>query len=77
MHTPEEIGIDDFQAERSPDRRYRTSPLQGLWTHGKGGYYHDGRFATLEDVVDHYDSFFNLGLSAGEKTSLIEYLKSL
>jgi hypothetical protein len=77
MHTPAEIGIDDFQAERSPDRRYRTSPLKGLWTHGKGGYYHDGRFATLEDVVDHYDSFFDLGLSAGEKASLIEYLKSL
>ncbi|HEX5604405.1 MAG TPA: hypothetical protein VFX63_17715, partial [Pyrinomonadaceae bacterium] len=26
MHTPEEIGIDDFQAKRSPDERYRTSP---------------------------------------------------
>ena len=35
MHTPEEIGIDDFQAERSPDRRYRTAPLRGLWTHRK------------------------------------------
>jgi hypothetical protein len=33
MHTPDEIGIDDFQANRAPDRRYRTSPLKGLWTH--------------------------------------------
>ena len=24
MHRPDEIGIDDFQANRSPDRRYRT-----------------------------------------------------
>ena len=55
MHTPEEIGIDDFQADRSPDERYRTAPLEGLWTHTKGGFYHDGRFATLADVVDHYD----------------------
>ena len=45
MHTPEEIGIDAFQADRSPDGHYRTSPLKGLWTHAKGGYYHDGRFA--------------------------------
>lgn len=77
MHTPAEIGIDDFQANRAPDRHYRTSPLQGLWTHMKGGFYHDGRFATLRDVVDHYNAFFNLGLTEEEINDLIEYLKSL
>jgi hypothetical protein len=77
MHTPAEIGIDDFQARRSPDERYRTAPLQGLWTHQKGGFYHDGRFATLLDVVEHYDTRFGLGLSAAEKAALVEYLKSL
>ena len=66
----EEIGIDDFQASRSPDGRYRTAPLRGLWTHGKGGFYHDGRFPTLAAVIDHYDSHFSLGLScAGEERS--------
>ena len=77
LHTAAEIGIDDFQANRAPDRRYRTSPLGGLWTHTKGGFYHDGRFATLLDVVEHYDSFFNLGLTAQEKNDVVEYLKSL
>ena len=77
MHTPEEIGIDDFQANRSPDRRYRTTPLRGLFTRMKGGFYHDGRFPTLEAVVDHYDSHFVLNLSAAQKRELIEYLKSL
>jgi hypothetical protein len=77
MHTPAEIGIDDFQASRSPDGHYRTSPLRGLWTHTKGGFYHDGRFPTLAAVIDHYDSHFSLGLSAGEKRDLSEYLKSL
>jgi hypothetical protein len=77
MHTAAEIGIDDFQSSRGPDGRYRTSPLKGLWTHTKGGFYHDGRFATLGDVVDHYDTFFSLGLSAGEKADIVEYLKSL
>ena len=77
MHTAQEIGIDDFQANRAPDHRYRTSPLAGLWTHTKGGFYHDGRFATLLDVVEHYDSTFNLGLTAQEKNDVVEYLKSL
>jgi len=77
LHTAAEIGIDDFQANRAPDRRYRTSPLGGLWTHTKGGFYHDGRFATLLDVVNHYNTFFGLGLTGQEKSDLIEYLKSL
>jgi hypothetical protein len=77
LHTPEEIGIDSFQAGRSPDLMYRTSPLKGLWTHTQGGFYHDGRFETLLDVVNHYDTHFGLGLSDAEKSDLVEYLKSL
>jgi hypothetical protein len=77
MHTPGEVGVDSFQADRAPDHRYRTSPLKGLWTHTKGGFYHDGRFATLDDVVDHYDQHFNLGLSEQQKHDLVEYLKAL
>jgi len=77
MHTGAEIGIDDFQANRAPDKRYRTSPLGGLWTHTKGGFYHDGRFATLPDVVQHYNSFFGLGLTDQQVHDLVEYLKSI
>ena len=77
MHTPQEIGIDDFQAKRSPDEHYRTAPLKGLWTHVKGGFYHDGRFATLRDVVEHYNSFLGTNLSEQQKADLVEYLKSL
>jgi hypothetical protein len=77
MHTGSEMGVDDFQADRAPDKRYRTSPLKGLWTHTKGGFYHDGRFATLQDVVNHYDQFFGLSLSNRQEKDLIEYLKSL
>ena len=77
LHTPAEIGIDDFQAKRSPDEKYRTAPLKGLWTHTTGGFYHDGRFATLLDVVNHYNTLFSLGLTDSEKSDLVEYLKSL
>jgi hypothetical protein len=77
LHAPSEIGVDSFQADRSPTRMYRTAPLAGLWTHTKGGFYHDGRFATLLDVVNHYDGFMKLGLSAQEKNDLVEYLKGI
>jgi hypothetical protein len=80
LHKAEEIGIDDFHAQRSPEGRYRTTPLRALWETNKihkGGFYHDGRFATLSDVVDHYDRHFKLQLSAREKADLIEFLKSL
>ncbi|HET7317821.1 MAG TPA: hypothetical protein VFK23_01675 [Nitrospirota bacterium] len=77
MHTPPEVGVDSFQADRSPDGRYRTTPLKGLWSHMKRGFYHDGRFATLADVINHYDTLGTLGLTAQEKTDLAEYLKSI
>jgi hypothetical protein len=56
---------------------YRTAPLAGLWTHQKGGFYHDGRFPTLAAVLEHYDRNFRLGLTGQEKRELVEYLKSL
>lgn len=77
MHLPTEIGIDDFQAKRSPDEHYRTTPLAGLFTREKGGFYHDGRFANYRAVVDHYNNHLQTGLSETEKTDLVEYLKSL
>jgi cytochrome c553 len=76
MHTAEEIGIEAFQAERGPEDAYRTTPLKGAWSR-TGGFYHDGRFATLADVVDHYNQAHVLGLDDSEKGALVEYLKSL
>jgi mono/diheme cytochrome c family protein len=84
-HKPRDIGIDDFQANRTPDRSYRTAPLKGLWTYDKAnghgaagpGFYHDGRFKDLSQVVAHYDSFFKLSLTPEQKRDLIQYLKSL
>lgn len=58
-------------------RLYRTTPLKGLWSRTTGGFYHDGRFITLQDVVDHYNSFLELGLTEEEQQDLIQYLMSL
>src|SRR4030095_10122331 len=86
LHTPAEIGIDSFQADRAPDHAYKTMNLAALFVRenglfmkpsNKGRFYHDGRFATLLDVVNHYNTRFSLGLTAQEKHDLVEYLKSL
>ncbi|TMA16176.1 MAG: hypothetical protein E6J85_18825 [Deltaproteobacteria bacterium] len=85
MHDGAEIGIDNIQANRSPDGKYRTTPLHGLFAHdamttnpaAKGRYYHDGRFATLDDVVAHYNTAMSLALSPAEQSDLVQYLKSL
>jgi len=77
LHSADELGIDDFEAMRSPTGKYRTTPLGGLFTRSKGGYYHDGRFATLMDVVNHYNDHNKLHLSEVEKQNLVEFLKSL
>lgn len=77
LHTAEEIGIDDFEAKRSPTGKYRTPPLEGLFARAKGGFYHDGRFATIPDVIKHYNSHLKLNLSVTEQQDLAEYLKSL
>ena len=77
LHAPSEVCVDSFQADRSPTHMYRTSPLRGIWSHQKGGFYHDGRFATLGDVVDHYNGCMNLSLSDQQKSDLVQFLKSL
>ena len=80
LHTADEIGIDSFQADRGPERRYVTTPLRALFDMQKihkGGFYHDGRFQTLDAVVNHYDGHLKLKLTPEQKRELIEYLKSL
>jgi len=85
-HSPAEMKIDSFQADRSPDGAYRTMNLAGLYIRerglfmkpeNKGRFYHDGRFQTLLDVVNSYSSRFGLGLTSQESQDLVEYLKSL
>jgi cytochrome c peroxidase len=64
-------------AQAYPTHMYRTAPLAGLWSYQKGGFYHDGRFATLLDVVKHYNAQLNLGLSDTQQSDLVEYLKGI
>ena len=78
LHTPAEIGIDDFQANRSPDERYRTTPLEGPVDAP------EGRLLPRRPLRDAARRGRPLRRAlrararrAREKSDLVEYLKSL
>ena len=75
LHDPAETGMDPAYAARTATGRYRTTPLRGLWQHPP--YFHDGSAPDLPAVVEHYDQWFGLDLSAAQKADLVEFLKSL
>ena len=51
--------------------------MSGLSARQKGGYYHDGRFPTLESVINQYEGVLALQLTNAQKADLVQYLKSL
>jgi mono/diheme cytochrome c family protein len=75
LHAASETEVDSAYALRTANKRYRTTPLRGLWQHPP--YFHDGSMKALLDVVEHYDRVRGLKLSAQQKHDLVEYLKSL
>jgi hypothetical protein len=81
LHEPSEVvsepepGGAPSYASRTATKKYRTAPLKGLWQHPP--YFHNGSAATLDVVVDTYDSKKTLGLTADQKSDLVQYLKSL
>ncbi|HUF23115.1 MAG TPA: di-heme oxidoredictase family protein [Vicinamibacterales bacterium] len=75
LHDPSEVGADPAYALRTATKKYRTSPLRGIWQHPP--YFHDGSAADLLAVVNRYDAVLSLGLTAAQKADLVEFLKSL
>jgi len=71
---PEPDGVPSY-ASRSATKKYRTAPLRGVWQHPP--YFHNGKAATLDDVVRTYNERKALGLTADEVADLAQYLKSL
>jgi hypothetical protein len=79
LHFPREVGQDREYAQRSATKKYRTTPLRGLWNPPllTGPYFHDGSAATLDDVVEHYIRKFRFSLTSRQRSDLVEFLKSL
>lgn len=75
LHAPSETGMDPAYAERTTQKRYRTTPLRALWQHAP--YFHDGSAKTLKDVINHYVRVRGLQLSGRQKRDLEHYPRSL
>jgi mono/diheme cytochrome c family protein len=81
LHDPSEVVSEPepknapSYASRTATKKYRTAPLRGLWQHPP--YFHNGSAATLEAVVETYNTKKALGLTADQSADLVEYLKSL
>ncbi len=81
LHSPSEVvsepepnGAPSF-ASRSATKLYRTTPLRALWQHAP--YFHNGIAATLEAVVELYNTRKGLNLTTQQKADLVQYLKSI
>jgi hypothetical protein len=75
LHDASETGMDPAYAARTVTKRYRTTPLRGVWQHPP--FFHDGSAPDLPAVVNHYNGFLALGLTESQKADLVEFLKSL
>ncbi|HXS52323.1 MAG TPA: c-type cytochrome [Usitatibacter sp.] len=81
LHAPSEVvsepepNGEPSYASRSATKMYRTAPLHGVWQHPP--YFHNGTAATLEDVVNTYNTRQSLGLTSDQVADLVQYLKSL
>jgi hypothetical protein len=79
LYTADEVGQDGEYATRSATKKYRTTPLRGLWNPPQldGPYFHDGSAPTLAAVVQHYVTKFGLSLTTQQKNDLIQFLRTL
>lgn len=76
-HQPSQIGIDDFQSNRSLDETYRTCFLRGLFAHIKRGFFHERTLCDFAGCREPLQQLQSLNLTEQEKNDLVEFLKSL
>jgi cytochrome c peroxidase len=69
------IGSGTSPSPHALDGGYETPTLLG--TAETAPYFHDGRFATLADVVAWFDASFSLGLGERDRADLTAYLESI
>jgi len=55
--------------------KFRASPLRGLAS--RAPYFHDGQAATINDVIQHYQARFSLGLTTQQISDLAAFLNAL
>ena len=74
-HVPSGAFVDHLQHDVGSGGWYKTPTL--LNADFNAPYFHDARYDTFDQVVDHFDRVYGLGLSAGDRSDLVAYLRAV
>jgi cytochrome c peroxidase len=74
-HVPSGAFVDHRQHDVGSGGLFKTPTLRNADFNAP--YFHDGRFDTYEQVVAHFDSAFDLGLTAQDRGDLVAYLTAV
>jgi hypothetical protein len=74
-HQPAEAFVDHRQHDVGSGGLFKTPTLRNA--NFNAPYFHDGRYASYEQVVAHFNQTFSLGLSARDRAALTAYLKAI
>ncbi len=74
-HVPDAAFVDHRQHDVGSGALFKTPTL--LNADFNGPYFHDGRFDRYDQVIDHFDRTFDLGLSAQDRSDLVAYLSAV
>jgi len=74
-HQPAASFVDHRQHDVGSGGLFKTPTLRNA--NFNAPYFHDGRFDSYEQVVDHFNRTFSLGLSARDQSDLAAYLKAV
>jgi cytochrome c peroxidase len=74
-HQPNGAFVDHKVHDVGTGGRYKTPTL--INANFNAPYFHDGRYASHDDVVQYFNRHFDLGLSASEQNDLVAYLDAV
>lgn len=74
-HPPADAFVDHLQHDVGSGGLHKTPTL--LNANFNAPYFHDGRYDSLDQVVDHFDHVYELGLSTQDRGDLVAYLRAV
>jgi hypothetical protein len=73
-HPPADAFVDHLQHDVGSGGLHKTPTL--LNANFNAPYFHDGRYDSFDQVVDHFDRVYELGLSSQDRSDLVAYLRA-
>jgi Di-haem cytochrome c peroxidase len=74
-HIPSSWFVDNRRHNVGSNGVFKTPTLMNA--NFNAPYFHDGRFDTYDQVIDHFDRTFELGLSSQDHADLVVYLQTI